>query len=89
MKDSLPETLEVAAAGPHSPAWRSDRAEALAEELQARLADEVRFDAGSRALYATDASNYRHVPIGVVIPRTPGWSRRLTAIRRSGDPGPS
>jgi FAD/FMN-containing dehydrogenase/Fe-S oxidoreductase len=30
----------------------------------------VRFDDGSRALYATDASNYRQVPIGVVIPRT-------------------
>ena len=29
---------------------------------------EVRFDAGSRALYATDASNYRQVPIGLVIP---------------------
>ncbi|HWE25662.1 MAG TPA: FAD-linked oxidase C-terminal domain-containing protein, partial [Myxococcales bacterium] len=25
---------------------------------------------GSRALYATDASNYRQVPIGVVVPRT-------------------
>jgi FAD/FMN-containing dehydrogenase/Fe-S oxidoreductase len=31
----------------------------------------VRFDAGYRALYATDASNYRQVPIGVVHPRTP------------------
>ncbi len=30
---------------------------------------EVRFDDGSRALYATDASNYRQVPIGLVIPR--------------------
>ena len=30
---------------------------------------EVRFDEGSRALYASDASNYRQVPIGVVIPR--------------------
>ena len=29
---------------------------------------EVRFDAGSRALYATDSSNYRQVPIGLVIP---------------------
>jgi FAD/FMN-containing dehydrogenase/Fe-S oxidoreductase len=29
----------------------------------------VRFDDGSRALYATDASNYRQVPIGVVMPR--------------------
>ena len=30
---------------------------------------EVRFDRGSRALYATDGSNYRQVPIGVVLPR--------------------
>jgi FAD/FMN-containing dehydrogenase/Fe-S oxidoreductase len=29
----------------------------------------VRFDEGSRALYATDGSNYRQVPIGVVLPR--------------------
>ena len=30
---------------------------------------EVRFDDGSRALYATDGSNYRQVPIGMVLPR--------------------
>ena len=29
---------------------------------------EVRFDAGSKALYASDASNYRQVPLGVVVP---------------------
>ncbi|HJT78405.1 MAG TPA: FAD-linked oxidase C-terminal domain-containing protein, partial [Gemmataceae bacterium] len=44
-------------------------AEALAAELRARVRGEVRFDAGSRALYSTDASNYRQVPIGVVVPR--------------------
>jgi FAD/FMN-containing dehydrogenase/Fe-S oxidoreductase len=37
--------------------------------LRERLAGEVRFDDGSRALYSTAASNYRQVPIGVVIPR--------------------
>jgi FAD/FMN-containing dehydrogenase/Fe-S oxidoreductase len=31
---------------------------------------EVRFDAGSIAMYANDASNFRQVPLGVVIPRT-------------------
>jgi FAD/FMN-containing dehydrogenase len=41
----------------------------LARELARRLRGEVRFDSGSRALYATDASNYRQVPIGVVVPR--------------------
>jgi len=44
-------------------------AAALAAELAASIAGEVRFDAGSRALYATDGSNYRQVPIGVVLPR--------------------
>ena len=38
--------------------------------LEQDVAGEVRFDAGTKALYATDASNYRQVPLGVVIPRT-------------------
>jgi FAD/FMN-containing dehydrogenase/Fe-S oxidoreductase len=42
----------------------------LSGELKSAIEGEVRFDDGSRALYATDASNYRQVPIGVVIPRT-------------------
>jgi len=41
----------------------------LATALKRRVRGEVRFDDGSRALYATDASNYRQVPIGVVLPR--------------------
>lgn len=41
----------------------------LAAALLRYLRGEVRFDEGSRALYATDGSNYRHVPIGVVLPR--------------------
>ena len=41
----------------------------LAAELKRKLRGEVRFDAGSRALYSTDGSNYRQVPIGAVIPR--------------------
>ncbi|PWG62789.1 FAD-binding and (Fe-S)-binding domain-containing protein [Spiribacter halobius] len=42
---------------------------ALAAALRRRVAGDVGFDAGSRALYATDASNYRQVPLGVVVPR--------------------
>jgi FAD/FMN-containing dehydrogenase/Fe-S oxidoreductase len=42
---------------------------ALGAALAKKLEGEVRFDEGARALYATDASNYRQVPIGVVIPR--------------------
>ncbi len=45
------------------------KAAALEKSLRAAVRGEVRFDAGSRALYATDASNYRHVPIGLVVPR--------------------
>jgi FAD/FMN-containing dehydrogenase/Fe-S oxidoreductase len=41
----------------------------LEAALRRHLRGEVRFDVGSRALYATDGSNYRQVPIGVVIPR--------------------
>ena len=42
---------------------------ALEAALRDRIQGEVRFDASSRALYATDGSSYRQVPIGVVIPR--------------------
>src|SRR6476619_3854762 len=48
----------------------SNKAESLAAELRAAITGEVRFDDGTRALYAVDGSNYRQVPIGVVIPRT-------------------
>jgi len=44
-------------------------ASALEAALRRHLRGEVRFDSGSRALYATDGSNYRQVPIGVVVPR--------------------
>src|SRR5271154_1506555 len=48
-------------------------ASGLAEALRAQLGSDVhknvRFDRGTRALYATDGSNYRQVPIGVVLPR--------------------
>jgi FAD/FMN-containing dehydrogenase/Fe-S oxidoreductase len=43
---------------------------ALEHTLRQRLAGDVDFGTAARALYATDASNYRQVPIGVVRPRT-------------------
>ena len=47
----------------------------------------MRFDAGSRALYATDGSNYRQVPIGVVVPRTKDdVIETVAAARRFGAP---
>src|SRR2546430_1040604 len=41
----------------------------LERELKQTIKGEVRFDRGSRALYATDGSNYRQIPIGLVVPR--------------------
>jgi len=41
----------------------------LKRALRGAIAGEVRFDAGSRAMYANDFSIYRSVPIGVVVPR--------------------
>ena len=40
----------------------------------------MRFDAGSRGAYSTDASNYRQVPIGVVLPHT--VDAAITAVER-------
>ena len=42
----------------------------LARALREEIAGEVRFDKQAKALYAGDASNFRQVPVGVVIPRT-------------------
>ncbi len=47
--------------------WTGD-ATSLEDDLRRSVRGEVRFDSGHRALYATDASNYRQVPIGVVAP---------------------
>src|ERR1700685_2506029 len=44
----------------------------LESKLRATIEGEARFDVGTRAAYATDASNYRQVPVGVVIPRHEG-----------------
>jgi FAD/FMN-containing dehydrogenase/Fe-S oxidoreductase len=41
----------------------------LEARLRATLRGEVQFDLASRALYAADASNYRQLPVGVVLPR--------------------
>ena len=42
----------------------------LEAQLKAALEGEVRFDRVARALYATDASVYQMMPLGVVIPRS-------------------
>lgn len=42
----------------------------LRSKLEAETSAEVRFDAATRAIYASEASNYRQLPIGIVIPRS-------------------
>ncbi len=57
--------------------------EKLEQKLRSQIRGEVRFDASYKALYATDASNYRHIPIGVVIPRDEADVIATVAICRS------
>ncbi|MFI1727977.1 FAD-binding and (Fe-S)-binding domain-containing protein [Streptomyces acidicola] len=54
----------------------------LCAALRERVDGEVRFDAGSRAAYSTDASNFRQTPIGVVVPRTPEAAAEAIAVAR-------
>src|SRR5258707_13487592 len=59
----------------------------LERELKRTLKGEVRFDRGSRALYATDGSNYRQIPIGLVVPRDDeDVIAAVSACRRYGAP---
>ena len=58
-------------------------AAALAASLRRAIRGEVRFDDGSRALYATDASNYRQIPIGVVLPQDANDVAAAVAIARN------
>jgi FAD/FMN-containing dehydrogenase/Fe-S oxidoreductase len=62
----MPDSFAELARAAKSPSFNQ---EPLHAALRRHLRGEVRFDLGSRALYSMDASNYRQVPIGVVIPR--------------------
>ena len=42
----------------------------LERDLSAAIEGEVRFDRGSIGMYSTDASNFREIPLGVVVPRS-------------------
>src|SRR3954451_6793791 len=55
---------------------------ALEQALRDRVDGEVRFDPGTRGAYSTDGSNFRQVPIGVVIPRTPDAAVEAIAVAR-------
>ncbi|WP_128983532.1 FAD-binding and (Fe-S)-binding domain-containing protein [Streptomyces roseicoloratus] len=59
----------------------------LADALRRDVDGEVRFDAGSRGAYATDGSNYRQVPLGVVVPRSvDAGARTVEVCARYGAP---
>ncbi|CAE6695453.1 hypothetical protein R69658_00246 [Paraburkholderia aspalathi] len=61
--------------------------QALEADLRRNVRGEVRFDQGSKALYAADASNYRQVPLAVVVPSdVDDLLETLAACRRNDVP---
>ncbi|MER6396030.1 FAD-binding and (Fe-S)-binding domain-containing protein [Kitasatospora sp. NPDC001603] len=54
----------------------------LARELAATLRGDVRFGAAERTVYSHDASNYRHLPLGVVKPADLDDVRTAVALCR-------
>jgi FAD/FMN-containing dehydrogenase/Fe-S oxidoreductase len=54
----------------------------LESRLRERVDGEIRFDDGSRAAYSTDASNFRQVPLGVVVPHTPDAAAEAIGVAR-------
>ncbi|HEY3558836.1 MAG TPA: FAD-linked oxidase C-terminal domain-containing protein [Kribbella sp.] len=64
--------MHVEIDGTNSPSSPSNMAlpAGLVGALESAVDGEVRFDAGSLATYSCDSSNYRQIPLGVVVPRT-------------------
>jgi FAD/FMN-containing dehydrogenase/Fe-S oxidoreductase len=55
----------------------------LERRLKAELSGEVQFDRFSRGRYATDASHYQIMPVGVVAPRTIEEAERAIGLARA------
>ncbi|HEY6257445.1 MAG TPA: FAD-linked oxidase C-terminal domain-containing protein [Xanthobacteraceae bacterium] len=55
----------------------------LERRLKAGLAGEVRFDRFTRGRYATDASHYQMMPVGVVLPRSVADAEQALALARA------
>ncbi|MFF4615329.1 FAD-binding and (Fe-S)-binding domain-containing protein [Nonomuraea jabiensis] len=66
--EAMDSLVRTPAARPRRP--HEIHVEPLRRRLEETVDGEIRFDTGSRAAYARDASNYRQVPIGVVVPYT-------------------
>jgi FAD/FMN-containing dehydrogenase/Fe-S oxidoreductase len=69
-------------AGRRSRALEHKSVRALQRELRGQIEGEVRFSRGDRALYTTGGSNYRQVPIGIVLPKTVDDVVRTVALCR-------
>ena len=66
---------------------RPEYAEDLEAALKERVEGEVRFSDGDRGLYAYDASIYRQIPVGVVLPQSAqDATAALEVCRRFGAP---
>ena len=65
--------------------YPAEAARALKADLERALGASVDFGAQAKALYATDASNYRQVPIGVVYPRSGAEVVEAVRIAREHD----
>jgi FAD/FMN-containing dehydrogenase/Fe-S oxidoreductase len=60
---------------------------ALESDLRRHIRGEVRFADGDRGMWASDAGNYRMIPLGVVLPRDAGdVAETVAAARRHGAP---
>jgi len=55
----------------------------LERRLKAEISGEVLFDPFSRGRYATDASHYQIMPVGVVLPRSIAEAERAIALARA------
>src|SRR5260221_233612 len=69
LENMVPTLTPLALSSHAKPVDSFSQAAELENELKRVVKGEVRFDRGSRALYASDGSNYRQIPIGLVVPR--------------------
>jgi FAD/FMN-containing dehydrogenase len=77
MQENLPMAARKAAKPQESAEYG-----ALAARLSRDIRGDVYFDAFNRGRYATDASFYQIMPLGVVVPRTMDDALRTLAIAR-------
>jgi FAD/FMN-containing dehydrogenase/Fe-S oxidoreductase len=81
---TIHESETMAATGAEKPP-NSPKNSGLAARLASEITGDVFFDAFNRGRYATDASFYQIMPLGVVVPRTMDEALRTLAI--AGDAG--